>query len=110
MTRTECRRPARIMAGIDRITKSDARFFERFPHRSHRVRIAAQVKILGHEVVTGGKLEAADKFFTAVKQIAPGIRIRAIVGGYSDNDTELSEDETRAVLEMAIDRLAPVRL
>ena len=58
-----------------RIAFSDRRFFERFPHRQHRVRLASREEIdhWGELLLKGFEL------YTAVRTVAPGARLRVFL-------------------------------
>ena len=71
-----------------RIAFSDRRFFERFPHRQHRVRLASREEIdhWGELLLQGFEL------YTAVRNVAPGARLRI---------TDVDEVMARVVYETA---------
>lgn len=79
---------------VDRELDADRRFFERRPRRSYRLRRSfptegEQVSILlgGEWPVRGGAL------FTAVRQLAPGVRARVFFLARRDLETDVSDAE-----------------
>jgi hypothetical protein len=86
---------------VDRVTQADRRFFERFPHRQHRVRIASQAEIEQQEFELGGVIfaEPWHQIYVAVKNITPGCRLRLMIIGPRDAETDLSEDLAQALYE-----------
>jgi hypothetical protein len=81
---------------------ADARFFERFPDRNHRIRVASrpEVDLLRHQ--TGGVHKPlGTSVYAIVKQIRPGWRLRACVILESGFDTDQPEDECRRIYDDA---------
>jgi hypothetical protein len=95
------RKLQRLTNRIDRkILAGDRKFFERFPHRSYRVRLASQLELAACRVVdpTWPGVPAGCSAYVAVKQIAPGIRARVFFVERAGKDTDLSEEDARKVL------------
>jgi hypothetical protein len=88
---------------VGRVTQTDRLFFERFPHRRHRVRIASQAEIEHDLALTGSRMmmPPGKQLFVAVKNIAPGVRLRLLVVGLRDADTDLNEGQAHLVYELA---------
>jgi hypothetical protein len=103
MTRAQRRQFEKLTARIDKITRADARFFERFPRRQHRVRLAARAEIEQNAQLTGEDPDIPREFsyFTAVKNVAPGVRVRLQIIGLEASDTDVSEEIARAIYEAA---------
>jgi hypothetical protein len=103
MTRAQRDQFKKLTARVDKVTQADARFFERFPHRQHRVRLAARAENEQDAVLSGASLHLPREFFyfMAVKNIAPGVRVRLRIIGLEGSDTDLSEESARAIYEMA---------
>lgn len=76
------------VATTDAITDADRRFFERRPDRTYRMRRMAKAEIATLEAVAGGTmfLPPGSAPFTLIKNLAPGVRIRAFVPGPVDED------------------------
>jgi len=53
LARAQRRQMQKLGEKVDRITQADRKFFERFPHRQHRVRIA------GKELPVGSRYAAS---------------------------------------------------
>ena len=89
----------KLAARIDNLTQAYARFFERFPHRKHRVRLAARAEIEQTELM--GKdmsLPPGKQHYIAVRNLTPGMRLRLAVIGPRDADPELyGEEGARAI-------------
>jgi hypothetical protein len=68
-------------ARIDVVMADDRRFFERQKHRNHRLRPAAQIELEQREIVDGSPLaeHRGARWFTIVKQLVPGARLRRLV-------------------------------
>jgi hypothetical protein len=103
LNRTQRREMKKLAASVDRITQADARFFERFPHRKHRVRLASQAELAQNEIINGGPvfLPPGCRFFVAVRNFAPRARLRLFVRGLEVSETDLDEVTARAVYEWA---------
>ena len=82
---------------FDAMIEGDRRFFARRSDRSHRVRHAAPVEMqVGREAgQTFAPLLPGARWFAAVRQVAPGYRIRAVYQAFHDADVDLSEAECR---------------
>jgi hypothetical protein len=88
---------------VDRASQSDRRFFERFPHRAHRVRLASQAEIAQRAILidAAGPLPKQFRHFVAVRNIVPGVRLRNFVIGYDGAETDLDEVTACAVYDSA---------
>jgi hypothetical protein len=103
LTRTQRRQMQKLGERVDRVTQADRLFFERFPNRQHRVRLASQAEI-GQQEIMEGKPQAIPpgcRIFTAVRNIAPGVRLRLFTFGLEGSETDLSEAWARAIFETA---------
>ena len=80
-----------------RIAFSDRRFFQRFPHRQHRVRLASREEIdrWGELLLQGFEL------YTAVRNVAPGARLRVFLPAPLGRETDVDEAMARVVYETA---------
>jgi hypothetical protein len=88
----------KLAARVDKITDTDRKFFERFPHRQHRVRVAGRAEIEQNALIVGEDIQRRSpgcNYYVIVKNLAPGTRLRMIVAADEDWDTELSEREAR---------------
>ncbi len=101
-TRQHKRRLARSSEAVDRVIEADARYFERFPHRSHRVRFTAAAELEANAAALGVDRIETDpgrRWFTAVRQIAPGVRTRLFVQNATDADADMTEAEACGVFD-----------
>jgi hypothetical protein len=101
LTRAQRRRIEKLAERIDRVSKADRKFFQRFPLRRHRVRVASQAEIeqprlLGEDV----SLPTGKQHFVAIRYLTPDMRLRLLVVGPQDADTDLSESEARRIFEL----------
>jgi hypothetical protein len=103
MTRNQRRQLQKLADPVDRVVASDRKYFERFPHRQHRIRLASQAEIESAGIMQGEKIALApdEQLYIAVKSIAPGSRLRLAIVGPRDAATDLPEDLAQALYELA---------
>jgi hypothetical protein len=103
LSRAQRREMRKLAEQVDRVAQTDARFFERFPNRKHRVRLASQAELGQYKIIDGGPvfLPPGCRFFVAVRNVAPGARLRLFVRGLEFSETDLSEEMALAVFESA---------
>lgn len=101
LSRAKRRELQKLAVRVERVTRSDAKFFERFPHRCHRVRLTSQAEIAQDAVLLGKPQQPppGHQFYTAVKNIGPGVRLRLSICGPQDADTDLSEAQAFEIYE-----------
>jgi hypothetical protein len=95
-------RQQKLADRIDRVSQSDRAFFKRRPDRTHRVRLASSAEIQLEELLSGGIALNVPKncsIFTVVRQIAGGVRLRVLVCGDEDAETDISERAARLIFE-----------
>ena len=82
-------------------TETSARFFERFPHRQHRIRFTGQAEIQQNEIVDREPWAppAGYRYFTAVRNVAPGVRLRLYACAPECCETDVDEITARALFE-----------
>jgi hypothetical protein len=90
--------PQKRLARGDRSAQSDRKFFERFPHRRHRVRFASQAE---RQQVLNGRLPPAFKLYTVVRNVRDGARLRAFLPAPAGRETDVDEATAKAIFEMA---------
>ena len=78
-TNAKRRKVEALIRHVDRVLDSDRQFFVRHANRSYRLRPAFPPEVEVLAVLDGQKIELPDDWlwFTAVRQFAPGIRVRA---------------------------------
>jgi hypothetical protein len=104
LSRAQHRQMKKLAARVDKITDADRKFFERFPHRQHRVRLAGRAEVEQDATLTGEsprRLPPDLSRYGIVKNIAPGVRLRLIVIGHEGWDTDASEQAARERFEAA---------
>jgi hypothetical protein len=86
---------------VDRVTQADRLFFERFPQRMHRVRLASRPEIEQQELIQGAILWAPPpcRIFAVVRNIAPGVRLRLMIRGVEGAETDLTEEMAAAIFK-----------
>lgn len=88
LSRQQRRAMQRHATEAEQATVADRKFFERFPHRQYRMRRMGRAEIGQLETVCGGTVftDPGDAPFVMVKNIAPGVRLRAFVPGPANED------------------------
>ena len=100
LSRPAQRRLKRLTLQNEPSIQADAKFFERRPDRNHRVRLAssAEVEIIGL-MHPGTVIAPGMRWYTAVRQIHPGIRCRVFTIDFADLDCDETEAVCRSVYE-----------
>jgi hypothetical protein len=104
LSRAQRRQMKKLAARVDKITDADRKFFERFPHRQHRVRLAGRAEVEQDALLAGEsprRLPADLSHYAIVKNFAPGVRLRVIVISDEGWDTDASEQSARERFEAA---------
>jgi hypothetical protein len=101
LTRAQRRQMQKLADRVERVKEADRLFFERFPHRKHRVRLASQAEIEQDELLRGTALGAPPpcRIFAAVRNVAPGVRLKLMIRGIEGAETDLAEEMARAIFE-----------
>ena len=101
LTRARRRRMKKLADRVDRITQGDRRFFERFPHRQHRVRLASEVELQQRKLMEGAPLAIPPGFkvFVVVRNVFPGARMRLFLAAPEGRETDVCEATARSVFE-----------
>lgn len=100
LTCAQQKRMKKLTARVDIMSQADRRFFERFPRRQHRIRMASQAEIEQHELLTGEMpWLPGTRIFVAVRNIVAGARMRLYFRGLDGADTDLDECMARAIFE-----------
>jgi hypothetical protein len=106
--RAQRRRIQKFVERLDLVMEADRRYFERFPRRRHRVRVASQVEIELAELI-GGEMSPppGSQHYVAVRFLTPSIRLPLVVLGPVDADPELYDEESaRQIFEINEDQEA----
>jgi hypothetical protein len=103
LTRKQQRQMQKHADRVDRVRQADRRFFERFPHRQHRVRLTSQAELAQFEILKGRPTLTPPgcHLFTIVRNVAPGVRLWTLAFGPEGADTDISEPMARAMFEAA---------
>jgi hypothetical protein len=102
LSRQQRRRMKELAITTDRISQADKRFFERFPHRRHRVRVAHHSEIESQCIVNNVPFQGDTpplRTFIIVKSLAPHCRFRVGFRGVEGSDTDVGEETCRAIYE-----------
>ena len=102
-TRAQRRQLQKLADKIDRITQADRRFFERFPYRKFRVRIAGQAEIEQQKILDGKPVNTPPGYrvFVIVQNLAPGNRLRLLAVVREGLETDLPESAARDLWDQA---------
>jgi hypothetical protein len=103
LNRAKRRQLKKLADKVDRITQADRRFFERFPHRQHRIRLASQAEIEQQALLDGKPpfVPPGYHLFAIIRNVSPGYRLRLFAPGPPSVDTDAPEDIVRGVWEAA---------
>lgn len=102
LTAGQRRQMRKIADRVEQMTQADRRFFERFPTRQHRVRLASQAEIDERRILEElPPIPDGLRFFIVVRQVASCIRMRALVVAPEDNETDIPEAQCRAIFQQA---------
>lgn len=96
------RRLERLAIQNEATIASDKRFFERFPDRRYRVRLASTSEVETTTILTGLVPAPGSRLFAAVFMVSPEVRQRAMLYGAAANAAHLDglgEAEARALYE-----------
>ncbi|WP_092047414.1 hypothetical protein [Methylobacterium pseudosasicola] len=96
----------RHAAEADRAVEGDRRFFARWPDRTYRIRLLSQAERRQVEIFQGKPLrpEPDQAVFTVMKQLAPGVRMRAtVIGPLESIGEELTDAEAGSIYESYAD-------
>jgi hypothetical protein len=94
----------KLAVRASRVTQADVRFFERFPHRRHRVRLASQAEISQQELLTGRSIFMPEdhRLFFAVRKILPGVLFRLLTYLPEGFNIDLNEATAREIYQAAV--------
>jgi hypothetical protein len=107
LTPGQRRQMRKIVDRVEQMTQADRLFFERFPARQHRVRLASQAEIEERRIIEDlPSIPDGLRFFIAVRQIAPCIRMRALVVAPEDSETDMPEAQCREIFQRVAGRFA----
>jgi hypothetical protein len=98
---TKRREMKRLGKLVDKASEADRLFFERHPDRRHRVRLSHQAEIRQNEIIEGERIDPPPGFrwFTAVRNIRPGARMRLFTLNVENAETDLPEVMAREVYQ-----------
>jgi hypothetical protein len=103
LTRNQRRQMKKLAPHLGRIAEADRVFFELHPDQKHRVRLASEVEIAQHEILSGKlmRLPPGHRHFVIVRNIAPGRRLRLFVTNEENAGTDVPEDLADVLFDMA---------
>lgn len=102
LTRQQRRQMKRLAEEADRAVESDRRFFDRRPDRTYRLRLLSGAERQQIEIVQGKPIRPPpdQAVFVVMKQLAPGVRMKAtVIGPRESIGEELSDAEAGSVFE-----------
>ena len=95
LTRNQRRQIEKLSPHVDEVTQGDRVWFENNPDRHHRIRFASECEIASHEIIEGRLLQPPPPFrwFTIVRKVYPGARIRVYAVAHAEAPTGLHVPE-----------------
>ncbi|TXN73423.1 hypothetical protein [Methylobacterium sp. WL6] len=113
LSRQQRRTMQRLANEADKAIEGDRRFFVRHPSREYRVRLISKAEQRQTELIEGGTFNltaATPAAFIALKQVAPGVRLKVVVFGPAEAiGEELCEADARDVFEGYADKHPQIR-
>ena len=73
LTRAQRRQMQKLANQVDRVTQADRLFFERFPNRMHRVRLASRAEIEQRELIDGGHTDGRSRLPNFLRSSRRGV-------------------------------------
>ncbi len=102
LNRQQRRKMKRLTEEADSAVEGDRRFFDRHRGRTYRLCLASRAERQQIELIQGGRLNptTGQAVFVVMKQLAPGVRLKATVFGPLESVGEdLTDAEAGAVFE-----------
>ena len=103
----EGQQPQKRRAYGDRSAQSDRRFFERFPLRRYRVRLASQEERQQCEQLDG-PTPPGFAYYTSVRNVRDGARLRVFRLAPAGRGVDVDEIVAKAIFEVALPNLKEV--
>jgi hypothetical protein len=93
--------PAQLEELVERAVESDRLYFERHPHRKHRIRRSHVAEILQVDFFTGEPHPTPPgwRWFSVIRNICPNARGRLFLLNREDSEIDLTEEVCRQVYE-----------
>ncbi|MEE7450007.1 hypothetical protein MRF4_20570 [Methylobacterium radiotolerans] len=102
LNRQQRREMKRLTEEADSAVEGDRRFFDRHRGRTYRLRLASQAERQQVELIQGGSLNLTpdQAAFVVMKQLAPGVRLKATsIGPRESIGEDLTDAEAGSVFE-----------
>ena len=102
LSRQQRRQMKRLGEEADRAVEGDRRYFDRWPHRTYRVRLVSTAERKQLELFQGRPIKPGpdQAVFVVMKQLAPGVRMKATIVGPSESiGEELTDAEAGSIYE-----------
>jgi|SRR5215211_9596 hypothetical protein len=95
----------KLTAKVDKISDTDRKFFRRWPQRQFRVRLSHKTEILWVELMAGEVLILPEglRWYTLVRCLAPGVRVRQYISHWEGCDTDVSEEVAAGIWTRAVE-------
>ncbi|MCJ2116558.1 hypothetical protein MKK65_08185, partial [Methylobacterium sp. J-001] len=113
LSRRQRRQMKRLGEEADRAVEGDRRYFDRWPHRTYRIRLISSAERKQLEIFQGHPIRPTpdQAVFTVMKQLAPGVRMRAtVIGPHESIGEELTDAEVCRIYEGYADWSAPIEV
>lgn len=112
LTRQQRRLMKRLGEEADRAVEGDRRYFDRWPNRTYRIRLASPAERKQVELIQGRTIRPSDDkaVFIVMKQLGPGVRMKAtVIGPRESIGEELTDAEAGGIYEGYADHHPDIR-
>ena len=114
-TRNQRRQIQKLAELVDKACAADAAYFKRRPDREHRLRRSYRAEVLQNHLLSNGEIGTSLgrglAWFTVVKNLCCGTRLRMFVPFIENTDPDLaSEEHCRELYEALADRNPKLRI
>lgn len=112
LSRRQRRQMRRLGEEADRAVEGDRRYFDRWPHRTYRIRLVSAAERKQVELFQGHPIrpDPDQAVFVVMKQLAPGVRMKAtVIGPRESIGEELTDAEAGSIYESYADIHPEVR-
>jgi hypothetical protein len=84
------------------VAEADRRYFERFPQRRHRFRLASREEIAAMQAMDGLPRGCTHYYFV-IRQLEPGVRMKFAVGARRPLDLDMTERDAAELFAWSAD-------
>ena len=112
LSRQQRRQMKRLGEEADRAVEGDRRYFDRWPGRTYRIRLASSAERKQVELFQGRPIrpDADQAVFVVMKQLGRGVRMKAtVIGPHESIGEELTDAEAGRIYEGYADHHPEIR-